>query len=74
MAIVVWVTAVWVAAFVLNGVYVAASAVESGVCAAVAVVSCVLDSDVRVAAASVLESGVGWSLLMRAMCRRATSR
>jgi hypothetical protein len=52
-----WVTAVWVTAFVLNNFSMAASVLESGICVADGVVSCVLDSDVLVAAASVLESG-----------------
>jgi hypothetical protein len=49
---------VWVAAFVLNGFFVASSVLESGVCVAAVFLSCVLDSDVCVAPASVPESGV----------------
>jgi hypothetical protein len=58
-----WITAVWVTAFVLNGFYVAALVLKSGVCVAVAFVRYVLDSDAWVAAASVLESGV-WAVVV----------
>jgi hypothetical protein len=58
MAALVWVTAVWLTASLLNGVFVAALVLESGVGVTAAVVSCVLYSDVCVAAASVRESGV----------------
>ena len=46
MAAAVWVTAMWVTAYVLNGFFVAASVRESGVRVAVDDVSGVLDSDV----------------------------
>jgi hypothetical protein len=49
---------VWVTASVLNGVFVAALVMESGVGVASAALICVLDSDVCVAAASEKESGV----------------